>query len=292
MVPTFLDYIEFEKKYSNHTVVSYKRDLSQFQDYLYDEYQVSDMSCVQTLQVRRWMAYLMDNAYSSLSVNRKLSTLKSFYKYLLRTACIQKDPVRSLSGPKINKSLPHFVRDKEMLDLLDSLKSGITFEEQRDSLILELFYATGMRCAELLGLQISDIDMSNHWVRVNGKRNKQRLIPLMESLEELVSAYLQLREQEVSALSDAFFVRKDGRPLTNYLIYRLVNSKLQSIEHLKKKSPHVLRHSFATAMLNNGASLNSVKELLGHQSISSTEIYTHTSLEELKKVYQKAHPRA
>jgi integrase/recombinase XerC len=249
---------------------------------------------IDTVIVRRWIISLMEEGYSSLSVNRKLSSLKSFFKYLSRYKQIENNPMKKVSGPKTNKSLPYFVKDREMDNLLlDFTEEEKSFEGERDKAILDAFYSTGMRCAELVGLKEEDIDFGAQLIKVTGKRNKQRLIPFSIALKDSLQNYRTIRDEKVSGQEiNTFFVRKDGRPLTNNIVYHIVRKKLAAVPNLSKRSPHVLRHTFATSMLNNGADLNAVKELLGHASLSSTEVYTHTTFEELKKTYHQAHPRA
>jgi integrase/recombinase XerC len=237
----------------------------------------------------------MEEDYSPLSVNRKLSSLKSFYKFLYRYKQIDHNPVKKVAGPQTHKPLPCFVRDKDMDTLLpkDEPEEEKTFENERNKAILDIFYSTGMRCAELVGLKDEDVDFAAELIKVTGKRNKQRLIPFSTLLKTSLLDYRNIRNEKISLQeSCAFFTRNDGRPLTNNIVYRIVKKKLAGLPNLSKRSPHVLRHTFATSMLNNGADLNAVKELLGHSSLASTEIYTHTTFEELKKTYHQAHPRA
>jgi integrase/recombinase XerC len=290
---SFLQYLRYERNYSSHTLFSYQKDIEQFEAFILQKEAVFDPMVTDSAQVRNWIVYLMGAGYSPLSVNRKLSSLKSFYKYLQKKDLLKNNPLKKVSGPKVSKSLPNFVKETEMNRLLDEEAFDAGFEGVRDQVILEVFYATGMRCAELVGLKNNDIDFGAHQLKVTGKRNKQRIIPFSLNLEEKLHIYINVREEEVENPSgEAFFVRKDGRPLSNSIVYRIVKKYLSQLSGLSKRSPHVLRHSFATSMLNNGADLNAVKELLGHAGLSSTEIYTHTTFEELKKVYHQAHPRA
>jgi len=242
--------------------------------------------------VRNWVVQLMDNGYSPVSVNRKLSSLKSFFKYLMKQKVISVNPMRLVVGPKTKKPLPYFVKDRDMELLLkeDPAVSDEDFESVRNQLIVEMLYDTGMRRSELVGLQDTDIDYELMQIKVTGKRNKQRLIPFANGLKELMQKYQQVRDREIGK-SEWFFIRPNGEQLYPYIVYNIVRDRLSEIPTLAKRSPHVLRHSFATSMLNNGAELNAVKDLLGHSSLASTSVYTHTSFEELKKVYH-AHPRA
>jgi integrase/recombinase XerC len=293
LIESFLQYLQYEKNYSSHTVESYKNDLLQFKEFVCGDGSFRPQE-IDAVIVRRWMVSLMGQSYSPLSVNRKLSSLKSFFKYLHKYNYIESSPVKRISGPKVNKPLPYFVKEKEMDRLLLEMEQEeITFEGERNKAIIDAFYTTGMRCAELVGLENGDVDFGAHLLKVNGKRNKQRLIPFSNNLAKTLSDYKTIKDKEIEpGVSRAFFVRKNGKALSNAIVYDIVNKQLSDIPNLSKKSPHVLRHTFATSMLNNGADLNAVKELLGHASLSSTEVYTHTTFEELKKVYHQAHPRA
>ena len=292
LIDSFLDYLRYERNYSNYTIGAYSKDLRQFEDYVkkYKE-GIFDPVDVDTDLVRNWVVVLMDEKLSPVSVNRKLSSLKSFFKFLMKQGSISVNPLRLITGPKTKKPLPYFVRDKEMELLLDGDGFDEDFEGVRDRLVLEMLYDTGIRRSELIGIQDSDVDFGAMQIRVTGKRNKQRLIPFAEGLKNLIQAYTEVRNREVGSESGWFFVRKNGEQLSAGIVYTIVKKKLSEIPTLAKRSPHVLRHSFATSMLNNGAELNAVKELLGHSSLASTSIYTHTTFEELKKVYH-AHPRA
>ncbi|MCL1937696.1 MAG: tyrosine recombinase XerC [Candidatus Azobacteroides sp.] len=288
----FLQYLRYERNYSFHTVEAYKNDLEQFKEFVCGK-KVFDPLEIDTKIVRRWIISLMEEGYSPISVNRKLSAVKSFFKYLCKKKELSVNPVKKVTGPKVKKMLPYFVKDKDMDQLLVELETEDTFEGKRDKAILDVFYSTGMRCSELLGLKEGDIDFESLLIKVTGKRNKQRLIPFSIQLQITLQIYRTIRDEKIlDAGKEAFFVRKDGRPLSKSMVYAIVKKRLSEVPNLSKKSPHVLRHTFATSMLNNGADLNAVKELLGHASLSSTEVYTHTSFEELKKAYHQAHPRA
>jgi integrase/recombinase XerC len=273
-------------------VESYSNDISQFKVFAFGD-ETFNPKTIDPVWIRRWMVSLMNEGYSPLSVNRKLSSLKSFFKYLCRYKYIETSPVKNLRGPKVNKPLPHFVKDLDMNKLFSEWEGEELFEGERDKAILDVFYTTGIRCSELVGLKNEDVDFHSKLIKVNGKRDKQRLIPFSDHLKEIMQSYLDTKNETIeSPVSNAFFVRKNGEKLSNSIVYSIVNKRLSEIPNLSKKSPHVLRHTFATSMLNNGADLNAVKELLGHASLSSTEVYTHTTFEELKKVYHQAHPRA
>lgn len=289
---SFLSFLRFERNYSEKTVRSYGIDLEKFEEYLKGVDEELDFTGVDADLVRGWVLRLMEQGYATTSVNRKLSSLRSFYQYLLRKRVIEKDPMATVKGPKNKKPLPVFVRDEEMSRLLDEQEWKTGLEGLRNRLIVEMFYVTGIRLSELINLKDGDVDFSAQVMKVTGKRNKQRLIPFGEELKEDMNAYLDLRDKEISGSPEAFFVRKDGKSLYPRMVYLLVRQSLSKVVTLKKKSPHVLRHTFATSMLNNGAELSAVKELLGHESLTTTEVYTHTTFEELKKVYKQAHPRA
>lgn len=292
LIDSFLDYLRYERNYSNYTIGAYSKDLRQFEDYVkrYKE-DIFDPVDVDADLVRGWVVSLMDEKLSPVSVNRKLSSLKSFFKFLMKQGSISVNPLRLITGPKTKKPLPYFVKDKEMELLLDGDGFGEDFEGVRNRLVLEMLYDTGIRRSELIGMRDSDVDCETMQIRVTGKRNKQRLIPFAEGLKNLIQAYTEVRNREVGSESGWFFVRKNGEQLPVSIVYTIVKDKLSEIPTLAKRSPHVLRHSFATSMLNNGAELNAVKEILGHSSLASTSVYTHTTFEELKKVYH-AHPRA
>ena len=292
LIDSLLDYLRYEGNYSNYTIEAYSKDLRQFEEYVkLNKESVFVPGDVDADLVRSWIVSLMDEKISPVSVNRKLSSLKSFFKFLMKQGSISVNPLRLITGPKTKKPLPYFVRDKEMELLLDGDGFDEDFEGVRDRLILEMLYDTGIRRSELIGIQDSDVDFGAMQIRVTGKRNKQRLIPFAEGLKNLIQAYTEVRNREVGSESGWFFVRKNGEQLSAGIVYTIVKKKLSEIPTLAKRSPHVLRHSFATSMLNNGAELNAVKELLGHSSLASTSVYTHTTFEELKKVYH-AHPRA
>ena len=292
LIDSLLDYLRYEGNYSNYTIEAYSKDLRQFEEYVkLNKESVFVPGDVDADLVRSWIVSLMDEKISPVSVNRKLSSLKSFFKFLMKQGSISVNPLRLITGPKTKKPLPYFVRDKEMELLLDGDGFDEDFEGVRDRLILEMLYDTGIRRSELIGIQDSDVYFGAMQIRVTGKRNKQRLIPFAEGLKNLIQAYTEVRNREVGSESGWFFVRKNGEQLSAGIVYTIVKKKLSEIPTLAKRSPHVLRHSFATSMLNNGAELNAVKELLGHSSLASTSVYTHTTFEELKKVYH-AHPRA
>ena len=274
LIDSFLDYLRYERNYSNYTIEAYSKDLRQFEEYVkLNKESVFVPGDVDADLVRSWIVSLMDEKISPVSVNRKLSSLKSFFKFLMKQGSISVNPLRLITGPKTKKPLPYFVRDKEMELLLDGDGFDEDFEGVRDRLVLEMLYDTGIRRSELIGIQDSDVDFGAMQIRVTGKRNKQRLIPFAEGLKNLIQAYTEVRNREVGSESGWFFVRKNGEQLSAGIVYTIVKKKLSEIPTLAKRSPHVLRHSFATSMLNNGAELNAVKELLGHSSLASTSVY-------------------
>ena len=292
LIKAFLDYLRLERNYSERTVVSYGTDLREFGDYLENADAELDFTKVHSDNIRNWVVSLMDEGRVATSVNRKLSALRSFYRFLLKKKKIKVNPTLKIVGPKKKKPLPSFVREKDMDKLLDEISFDEGFEGCRDRLILEMFYTTGMRLSELIGLDDADVDVSARLVKVTGKRNKQRLIPFGNELAEDLLIYIKVRNETLPHGAKAFFVLKDGKRMYPMAVYRIVRRSLSKVVTLKKKSPHVLRHTFATAMLNDDAELRSVQELLGHESLVTTEVYTHTTFEELKKVYEQAHPRA
>ena len=292
LIDAFLKYLRFERNYSEKTIVSYRIDLKEFEDCLEKVDAEKDLVTVDADLVRSWVVGLMESGRSVATVNRKLSSLRSFYRFLLRKGIVGLDPMRKVVGPKKQKTLPSFLRVQDMDRLLDENSFSEGFEGVRDRLVLEMFYATGMRLSELIGLSDADVDFSAKLLKVTGKRNKQRLIPFGDELLSDLLEYVKIRNEALPDRDDALFVRKDGGKMYPELVYRLVRRNLSKVATLKKKSPHVLRHTFATAMLNGNAELQAVKELLGHESLATTEIYTHTTFEELKKVYEQAHPRA
>lgn len=292
MIDSFLDYLRLERNYSEKTIVSYGTDLTKFEEFFKGVDENIDFTTVDADLVRAWVMDLMERGYTSTSVNRKLSSLRSFYRFLLRKKIVQVDPMLKIVGPKNKKPLPTFLKESEINRLLDEIPFKEDLSGSRDKMIIEMFYATGMRRSELVGLNDADVDFSASLIKVTGKRNKQRLIPFGEELRQAMLAYLKVRDSAISGKAEAFFVRKNGQRLSAGQVYQLVNRNLSKVVSLKKRSPHVLRHTFATSMLNNQAELGAVKELLGHSSLTTTEIYTHTTFEELKKVYEQAHPRA
>jgi len=290
----FLQYLEYEKRYSSHTVSSYQRDLLQFEQYLNEIYLIYKVGQVSDQMIRSWLAEMMEKGLSAKTINRKISTLRSFFRYLMRQSIITSNPAIKIQGPKQKKRLPVYVEERKMDMLFSRNVDFESFSELRDLLVMEFFYATGVRRAELIGLRLQDIYFDEKQVKVLGKRNKERIIPIGDHLLSLLKSYLELREEVLSTDNDTdlVFLTEKGKKMYPKLVYRIVNSYLSTVSTQDKKSPHVLRHTFATHMLNNGADLNAVKELLGHASLAATQIYTHNTIEKLKMIYQQAHPKA
>ena len=288
----FRDYLQLEKKYSAHTVNAYLNDIAFFEISNRTHFEQEDVDKANYSQVRSWIVSLIDQNISNVSVNRKMASLKAFYKFLLKTKQIEVNPMLKHKALKTPKTIQIPFSEKELTDLMQAVGSPVGFEEIRDKLIIDMFYTTGMRRAELIGLMIKNVDLSSRVIKVLGKRNKERIIPVLPIIIEQLDLYL-LERNAIGEIVDAdyFFISKKGLKLSESFVYRLINSYFSKVSKKVKKSPHVLRHTFATHLLNNGADLNSVKELLGHSSLASTQVYTHNSLAELKKVYTNAHPR-
>ena len=288
----FRDYLQLEKKYSAHTVNAYLNDITFFEIFNKANFEQENIDKANYSQVRSWIVSLVDENISNVSVNRKMASLKAFYKFLLKTKQIELNPMLKHKALKTSKNIQIPFSEKELTDLLHEVSVPVGFEEIRDRVIVEMLYTTGMRRAELIGLMIRNVDLSSSVVKVLGKRNKERIIPLLPIVTTQLERYLiERRALENIVDGDYFFISKKGLKLSESFVYRLINSYFSKVSKKTKKSPHVLRHTFATHLLNNGADLNSVKELLGHSSLASTQVYTHNSLAELKKVYKDAHPR-
>ena len=294
MIEGFLNYLILEKAYSPHTVTSYENDLREFAAYLEKTESGLTLKDVDADLVRGWAMALMSEGRKATSVNRKLSSLRSFYKYLLRKGVVELSPMQGVNGPKKAKPLPQFVREADMERLLCATAQGESWQEVREHVILQLFYETGIRLSELVGLNDADVDFERMTIKVTGKRNKQRVIPVGQGMAASLRRYMCLRDESVPLPNEEspLFVTDKGGRVYPHRVYLLVRKNLSQVVTLKKRSPHVLRHTFATAMLNNAAELEAVKELMGHESVSTTQIYTHTTFDELKKAYKQAHPRA
>ncbi|MBK7649984.1 MAG: tyrosine-type recombinase/integrase [Flammeovirgaceae bacterium] len=293
MIDTFLKFIQFEKRYSPKTVESYQTDLNQFQKYLESEFSGTTIDEANYSLVRSWVVRLVEAKLDSRSINRKIACLRSYYKFLMRQEIISADPMVKIKILKTQKKLPHFVNELDIVKLLDNVVFPEGYEGTRDRLILELFYGTGMRLAELITLKESYVNLSDRTLRVLGKRNKERVIPFSLHLVQLIRDYVQIRDKEVEKKEHGYLLVTDsGEPLYPMLVNRTVKNYMKLFTSVEKKSPHVLRHTYATHLLNKGAEINAVKDLLGHSSLAATQVYTHNSMEKLKKVFDQAHPKA
>lgn len=294
LIEQFIKYLKYEKRFSKHTIRAYQNDLRQFYEYLEQSKRGDDILSQQDLdkQIRSWIVHLMEEEISERTINRKISTLKSFFKYLRRTGKIEQDPIAKIINPKVSKRLPTFVDEEHMEILENSNLFTNDFYGKRDRLIVEMLYQTGMRVSELVEIRNDDVDLTGKQLKVHGKRNKERIIPINEGLVDLIKEYKVLRDNQFRRFSeDHLLVTNKGKKLYAKSVYRVVRNYLAIVTTLEQKSPHVLRHSFATHMLNHGADLNAIKELLGHANLSATQIYTHNSFEKLKEIYKQAHPR-
>lgn len=292
-ITVFLKYLELEKKFSVHTTKAYRSDLLQFFAYLEEIYSLTSILEVRHFHIRAWVVELMQNKITPRSINRKLSTLKTYFKFLKRRKEIQENPMLKVIAPKVGKRLPVVVKEIEMKNLFEKINFGEGYDAVRDEMVMEMLYSTGMRRSELINLTPNDLDFFNNRVKVLGKGNKERLIPFARPLADRLKNYLDIRNDEFGlGTSDSLFLTGKGKEMYPKLVYNLVKKYLSQITTVEQRSPHVLRHSFATHLSNNGADLNAIKELLGHSSLAATQVYTHNSIEKLKKVYQQAHPKA
>ena len=291
----FITYLQMEKRMSPHTVTAYEKDLSQFFSFVEEVAQASSLGDVTSDDIRTWIITLLeDKGNTARTVNRKLSSLKAFYRYKMKVGQVQSNPTASVISPKTKKRLPVYVEQKEMESLFSSELFSDDFEGWRDRVIIELFYATGVRLSELLNLQFQDVDLLNNTIKVLGKRNKERIIPFGENMHNLFTKYLDIYQKKFHPDSNNYciFVAANGKSLYPKAVYRIVRKYLDMVTTIDKRSPHVIRHTFATHMLNNGADLNAIKTILGHSSLAATQVYTHNSMEQLKSIYKQAHPRA
>lgn len=291
MIDAFLEYLSLEKKYSIHTVIAYKTDLLSFRDFLATEYNQEELLSVDYPQIRNWIVSLVDGKISNRTINRKISSLKSFYKFLQKTKQTNINPLSKHRALKVAKKVQVPFSPKEINLVINGIDEEDDFTSVRNKLIVELFYSTGIRRTELININEVDVSFSNGVVKVLGKRNKERFVPLLKSVVPTLKKYLELKK-EFSKELEVLFITSKGNKIYETLVYRIINSYFSKVSTKVKKSPHILRHSFATHLLNEGADLNSVKELLGHSSLASTQVYTHNSLDEIKKVYNQAHPRS
>jgi integrase/recombinase XerC len=293
MVSYFLQHIKYEKRLSHHTVIAYETDLTQFSAFLLFQYEFKEPEKADFQMIRSWIIALVDEKIENRSINRKIATLRSFYNFLLRHKTITANPMLKIRALKTDKTLPKYVEEKPMENLLDDMQFSDDFSGLRDKLVIELLYGTGMRLAELIGLKITDLNLYNNTLVVLGKRNKQRIIPVNRSLVEAIKKYLTLRTDIADDTTHSYLILTDsGTQVYPMFIQRLVKKYLSLVTSLEQRSPHVLRHTFATHLLNRGADLNAIKDLLGHTSLAATQVYTHNSIEKLKKVFKQAHPKA
>jgi integrase/recombinase XerC len=293
MVDSFLKYLQFEKRYSPQTVLSYQTDLNQFQNFLHKEFSDTPVKDANYGLIRSWIVSLVEGKIGPTSINRKIACLRSFYKFLLKQEVIGKDPMLKIKILKAPKKLPHFVSESDSIKLLDNVAFPSNHEGKRDQLIIELFYGTGMRLSELINLKESRINLRERTLRVLGKRNKERVIPFANNLVSMIEGYVKIRNREVPKQDHEFlFITEAGNQLYPVLVNRVVKKYMKLFTTVEKKSPHVLRHTYATHLLNKGAEINAVKDLLGHSSLAATQVYTHNTIEKLKKVFEQAHPKA
>jgi len=290
-IEQFMQYSEMEKKQSKHSCDAYASDLRQFSDFLEIQYQVKEIRDFNHLQIRSWIASMMQAGISARSISRKISTLKSLYKFMRKQDWVMDNPMVKIQLPKVSKKLPVFVDEQAIDKLFGSDQFNEDFTGKRDELILHVHYGTGMRLSELINLKVKDIDMYKSQLKVLGKRNKERIIPISNELKALIQAFLMIRAEMGFDLPELFCTDK-GKIMYPRLVYQIVHVALSGVTTIQKRSPHVLRHTYATHLLNNGADLNAIKELLGHANLSATQVYTHNSIERLKEVYKKKHPRS
>ncbi len=288
----FINYLKLEKNYSAHTVQAYLHDLETFKEFIKNEFDCTDLKTVNYAMIRSWIVNLFENKIGNKSINRKISSLKAYYKFLLKTKQISENPLAKHKSLKVPKTLQIPFSEKEIGNVIDQLDDNKDFEGIRNKAIVELFYATGMRKSELIQLKLSDLDFHKQSVKVLGKRNKERIVPLIQPTIKTLKEYIEIRKDyESNNSKQALFLSKKGVKISQTLVYRIINNYFSAISTKEKKSPHILRHSFATHLLNEGADLNAIKELLGHASLASTQVYTNNSIAELKKVYSNTHPR-
>jgi integrase/recombinase XerC len=292
-IQSFIEYLKFEKRYSQHTIISYQTDLEQFFAFLASQYDSPSLDAITTGFVRSWLAEMRNEHITPKSLNRKISALKSFFKYQVKMGEVKQSPMTTIVSPKVGKRLPSFVTENDMNTLQQYVEFPDNWKGQTDKLLLDLFYATGMRLSELINLKDNQVDPANCQVKVLGKGNKERIIPVSKKLINQLTDYIGERKKIIGeTVFPNLFLNEKGKPLYAKYVYNTVKANLAQVTTLKKKSPHILRHTFATHLTNNGADLNAVKELLGHSSLAATQVYTHNTIEKLKDIYKKAHPKA
>lgn len=293
LVDKYIQYIKEERRFSQHTVSAYSKDLEQFGDYLRDQFDIVSLSDAGFAHIRSWLVHLLSSGDTNRTINRKLSTLKSFYRFCKANGFIPVNPSARVSGPRTAKPLPVFIEEKKMATLLD-VGYLSTFEQMRDFFIIHLLYVTGMRRSELLQLKSDNVNTESLTINISGKRNKERIVPISLSTVEIFKRYLDLRNEIVPELGKEsyLFITRKGKLMNPRVLYRIIHAKLNEVSAQKRLGPHSLRHTFATHMLDDGADLNAIKEILGHSSLAATQVYTHNTVEKLKKIYKQAHPRA
>lgn len=292
IIQPFLDYLKFEKRYSKHTVISYETDLVSFFDYIITQYGETPLGQLSHIYIRSWLASLKDEGLAAKSINRKISSLKSFFKFQLKAGVIKQTPMAKIVSPKNEKRLPNFVADKDIKTLFDHVEFPDTWQGKTERLLILLFYNTGMRLSEVINLKDTQVNASNHTLRILGKGNKERIVPVSPEILNEIKNYQKERNDLIPERGDLLFINGKGKGLSPRSVYSSVKKYLSLVTTIEKRSPHVLRHTFATHLTNNGADLNAVKELLGHSSLAATQVYTHNTIEKLKNIYKKAHPKA
>ena len=293
MIDSFLKHLQFEKRLSPHTVLAYQTDLQQLRQFLSENFSLQEVTSADYNMVRSWIVGLVESGLEPASVNRKIACMRTFFKFLLSQDAIGKDPMTKINVLKTKKRLPRFVKEEDMVNLLDNHIFPEHFEGCRDRLVLEMFYGTGIRLSELIHLKEKSIDFTKRTIKVLGKRNKERVIPFSAGLVSIIEKYLAIRNREIETKEHGnLFVRTNGEPCYPVMINKIVKKYLDQFPSVEKRSPHILRHTYATHLLNKGADLNAVKDLLGHSSLAATQVYTHNSMEKLKKVFEQAHPKA
>ncbi len=291
-IQSFLNYLKFEKRYSQHTIISYQNDLEQFFAFITSQYPITHLSDISSSLVRTWLAELKEDAISAKSINRKISTLKSFFKYQMKIGELHKTPMTVVIAPKVSKRLPNFIEEEHIKTLFEQVSFTDDWKGKTERLILLIFYATGMRLSELIQLKESQIDVDYLQIKVIGKGNKERIIPISKQLMYQLTDYIKEKHANDNGNNENVFITSNNKPLNPRTVYGFVKKYLSLVTTIQKRSPHVLRHSFATHLMNHGAELNAVKELLGHSSLAATQVYTHNTIEKLKEVYKRAHPKA
>jgi len=292
IIQPFLNYLKFEKRFSQHTLISYENDLKAFWDYLVTEYGDLSLPQISHSFIRSWLASLKDQGMTAKTINRKISTLRSFFKYNMKTGVIQQTPMTKIIAPKSEKMLPQFVADKDIATLFNHVQFADDWEGRTDRLLLLMFYNTGMRLSELIQLKESAVSFYNKTIKILGKGNKERVLPVSSELARSIQEYIEEKRKIGLPANDVILVSAKGKPLAPRKVYTIVKKYLSLVTTIEKRSPHVLRHTFATHLVNNGADLNAVKEMLGHSSLAATQVYTHNTIEKLKNIHQKAHPKA